>query len=119
MTNCFRNAELLFGTFELCAESESARCGCADGRSPWTQGFFRAKNFQIADFTPMRRAYSYFLIAFGFLLGCAQNNYKTTGFPGDQDRFLPASRDYDQRERVDDSMNFSKGNFDPDPDSLY
>jgi hypothetical protein len=56
------------------------------------------------------------------MLGCGQNNYKTAGFPGDQDRFLPASRDYDQRERVDDSTDFNKGNFDPndpDPDFLY
>ena len=84
--------------------------------------FLRAKNFQMADFLPMRRAYCFFLITFGFVLGCGQNNYKTAGFPGDQDRFLPSSRDYDQRERVDDSMNFSKGNFDPydpDPDSFY
>jgi hypothetical protein len=84
--------------------------------------FLRAKNFQMADFIPMRRAYCLFLITFGFVLGCGQNNYKTAGFPGDQDRFLPASRDYDQRERVDDSMNFNRGNFDPfdpDPDSFY
>ncbi|MBV9297966.1 MAG: hypothetical protein JO066_03245 [Verrucomicrobia bacterium] len=81
--------------------------------------FLRAKNFEMADATPMRRACCCYLIAFGFLLGCAQNNYKTAGFPGNQDRSLPASRDYDQRERVDDSINFSKGNFDPDPDFLY
>ena len=37
---------LLFGTFELCAESESAPCGCADGRSPWTQGFFVRRTFK-------------------------------------------------------------------------
>jgi hypothetical protein len=84
--------------------------------------FLRAKNFQMEDFTLMRRAYFCFLITFGFVLGCGQNNYKTVGFPGDQERFLPASRDYDQRERVDDSTNFNKGNFepyDPDPDFLY
>jgi hypothetical protein len=73
-------------------------------------------------YSSMRRVYCCFLITFGFVLGCSQSNYKTTGFPGDQDRFLPASRDYDQRERVDDSMLFNKGNFDPyddlDPDSL-
>jgi hypothetical protein len=67
----------------------------------------------------MRRAYCCLLIAFVFGLGCAQNDYKTAGFPGDQDRLLPASRDYDQRERVDDSIDFSKGNFDPDPDYFY
>jgi hypothetical protein len=44
----------------------------------------------------------------------SQYSYKTAGFPGDQDRLLPASRDYDLRERVDDSINFNKGNFDPD-----
>jgi hypothetical protein len=70
----------------------------------------------------MRRAYCCFIITFGFVVGCGQNHYNTAGFPGDEDRFLPASRDYDQRERVDDSMNFRKGNFDPfdpDPDSAY
>ena len=71
------------------------------------------------DFNRMCRAYLCLLITFGFVLGCGQNNYKTAGFPGDQDRFLPASRDYDQRERVDDSINFSKGNFDPDDPDLY
>jgi hypothetical protein len=76
----------------------------------------------MADFVPMRRTYRCFLTTFVFVLGCSQNSYKTAGFPGDQDRFLPASRDYDQRERVDDSMLFNRGNFDPfdpDPDSLY
>ena len=67
----------------------------------------------------IRRAYCCFLIAFGFVLGCSQYNYKTTGFPGDQDRFLPASRDYDQRERVDDSIDFNNGNFDPDDPFQY
>jgi hypothetical protein len=78
--------------------------------------------YRMADFTRMRPTYCWFLITFCFVLGCGQNNYKTVGFPGDQDRFLPASRDYDQRERVDDSMNFTRGNFDPfdpDPDALY
>jgi hypothetical protein len=44
------------------------------------------------------------------------------GFAGGQDRFLPESRDNDQRERLGDSMNFTKGHFDPfdpDPDALY
>jgi hypothetical protein len=41
------------------------------------------------------------------------------GFPGDQDRFLPASRDYDQREQVDDSIDSNEGNFDPDDPDLY
>jgi hypothetical protein len=61
-----------------------------------------------------------FLITLGLVIGCSQNNYKTAGFPGHQDHFLPASRDYDQRERVDDSIDFVKGNFDPDdPDLDY
>jgi hypothetical protein len=76
--------------------------------------FLRAKSFQIADFTPMRGAYCCLLVMLALAIGCSQTNYKTAGFPGDQDRFLPASRDYDQRERVDDSINFNKGNFDPD-----
>jgi len=70
----------------------------------------------------MRCAYCCFLITFAVLLGCSQNDYRTAGFPGDQDRFLPASRDYDQRERVDDSIDFRNGNYapyDPDPDFLY
>jgi len=73
----------------------------------------------MTDITGMRRAYSCFLIVVGFVLGCSQYSYKTAGFPGDQDRILPASRDYDQRERVDDSINFNKGNFDPDDADLY
>ena len=73
----------------------------------------------MTDITGMRRAYCCFLIVVGFVLGCSQYSYKTAGFPGDQDRILPASRDYDQRERVDDSINFNKGNFDPDPDLYY
>jgi hypothetical protein len=72
----------------------------------------------------MRRAYCCFLITFIFVLGCAQNQEKTAGFPGKpQDRLLPASMDYDQREEVDDdSLNFRNGNFDPldpDPDFPY
>lgn len=67
----------------------------------------------------MGRVYRCFLITFGFVLGCSQYNYKTAGFPGDQDRFLPGSRDYDQRERVDDSVDFNKGNFDPDDPFEY
>jgi hypothetical protein len=65
------------------------------------------------------RLYCCFLIAFGLVLGCSQYNYKRAGFPGDQDRFLPASRDYDQRERVDDSIDFNNGNFDPDDPFEY
>jgi hypothetical protein len=66
----------------------------------------------------MRRAYCCFLSAFFFLLGCAQNQDKTVGFAGKhQDRLPSTSRDYDQREEVDDdSLNFRNGNFDPDPD---
>jgi hypothetical protein len=72
----------------------------------------------------MRRAYYCFLTAFIFVLGCAQNQNKTVGFPGKpQDRLSSASRDYDQREEVDDdALNFRNGNFDPidpDPDFLY
>ena len=67
----------------------------------------------------MCRVYRCFLITFGLVLGCSQYSYKTAGFPGDQDRFLPASRDYDQRERVDDSVDFNKGNFDPDDPFEY
>jgi hypothetical protein len=59
------------------------------------------------------------LITLGFVTGCSQNSYKTAGFPGHHDRLLPASRDYDQRERVDDSVNFNHGNFDPDDPDLY
>jgi len=73
----------------------------------------------MTDITGMRRAYCCFLIVVGFVLGCSQYSYKTAGFPGDQDRIRPASRDYDQRERVDDSINFNKGNFDPDDPDLY
>jgi len=65
------------------------------------------------------RASCCFLIVFGFVLGCSQHNYKTAGFAGDQDRFLPASRDYDQRECVDDSIDFNNGNFDPDDPFEY
>jgi len=73
----------------------------------------------MTDITGMRRAYCCFLIVVGFVLGCSQYSYKTAGFPGDQDRLLPASRDYDQRERVDVSIDFNKGNFDPDDPDLY
>ena len=73
----------------------------------------------MVDITRMRRAYCCFLIAFSLVLGCSQYSYKTAGFPGHQDRLLPASRDYDQRERVDDAIDFNKGNFDPDPDLYY
>ena len=66
----------------------------------------------------MRRAYCFLVTTFIFVLGCAQNQEKTEGFPGKhQDRFQPASRDYDQREEVDDdALNFKNGNYDPDPD---
>jgi hypothetical protein len=69
----------------------------------------------------MRRAYCCFLITFVFVLGCAQNQQKTVGFPSkQQDRLQPVSRDYDQREEVDDdSLNFQNGNYDPDPDFGY
>ena len=73
----------------------------------------------MTDITRMRRAYCCLLVAFGFVAGCSQYSYRTAGFPGDQDRLLPASRDYDQRERVDDSIDFNKGNFDPDDPDLY
>jgi hypothetical protein len=68
----------------------------------------------------MRRAYCCLLTTFIFVLGCAQNQ-DTVGFPGKhQDRLQSASRDYDQREEVDDdALNFQKGNFDPDPDVGY
>jgi hypothetical protein len=69
----------------------------------------------------MRRAYCLFLITSVLVLGCSQNQVKTVGFPGQsQDRFQPVSRDYDQREEVDDdSLEFQNGNFDPDPDLPY
>ena len=71
----------------------------------------------------MRRAYCCFLSAFLFFFGCAQNQQKTYGFPGDQESFQPASRDYDQRAMVDDdALDFRNGNYDPidpDPDFLY
>ena len=80
----------------------------------------RATDLQIADFTPMHRAHCFLLITAGFVIGCSGTSYKTAGFPGDQDRLVPASSDYDQRERVDDSINFNKGNFDPDdPENWY
>jgi len=69
----------------------------------------------------MRRAYCYLLITSLSLLGCAQNQVKTVGFPGKhQDRLQSASRDYDQREEIDDdTLDFYHGNFDPDPDFPY
>ncbi len=69
----------------------------------------------------MRRAYCFFLITSVVVLGCSQNQVKTVGFPGQrQDRLQPVSRDYDQREEVDDdSLEFQNGNFDPDPDLPY
>ena len=69
----------------------------------------------------MRRAYCFFLTAFVLVLGCAQNQHQTVGFPGKhQDRLQANSRDYDQREEVDDdTLDFRNGNFDPDPDFLY
>ena len=69
----------------------------------------------------MCRAYCFLITTFIFVLGCAQNQEKTEGFPGKrQDRFQPASRDYDQREQVDDdSLDFQNGNYDPDPDLPY
>ena len=69
----------------------------------------------------MRRAYCYLLITSLSLLGCAQNQVKTVGFPGKhQDRLQSASRDYDQREEIDDdTLDFRHGNFDPDPDFPY
>jgi hypothetical protein len=69
----------------------------------------------------MRRGYRFLLIATVFVLGCAQTPVKTVGFPGKhQDRLQPNSRDYDQREEVDDdTLNFRNGNFDPDPDFAY
>jgi len=69
----------------------------------------------------MRRAYCFLLITSLFVLGCAQNPVKTVGFQGEhQDRLRSTSRDYDQREEVDDDpLNFRNGNFDPDPDFLY
>jgi hypothetical protein len=69
----------------------------------------------------MRRAYCFLITTFIFVLGCAQNQEKTAGFPGKhQDRFQPASRDYDQREEVDDDpLSFHNGNYDPDPDLPY
>jgi hypothetical protein len=69
----------------------------------------------------MRRAYRFLLVTALFALGCAQTPVKTVGFPGKhQDRLQPASRDYDQREEVDDdALSFHKGNFDPDPDFAY
>jgi hypothetical protein len=69
----------------------------------------------------MRRAYCYLLITSLSVLGCAQNQVKTVGFPGKgQDRLQSASRDYDQREEIDDdTLDFHHGNFDPDPDFPY
>jgi hypothetical protein len=72
----------------------------------------------------MRRAYCCILTGFVFLLGCAQNQQKTYGFPGKhQESFQPASRDYDQRAEVDDdALDYRNGNYDPidpDPDFLY
>ncbi len=69
----------------------------------------------------MRRAYRFLLITSLFALGCAQNNVKTVGFPGaQQDRLQATSRDYDQRELIDDdTLDFRHGNFDPDPDYYY
>jgi hypothetical protein len=69
----------------------------------------------------MRRAYCCFLITSILVLGCTQNSQITAGFPGKhQDRFQTASRDYDQREEIDDdTLDFRNGNFDPDPDYLY
>lgn len=69
----------------------------------------------------MRRAYCYLVITSLSLLGCAQNQVKTVGFPGEhQDRLQSASRDYDQREEIDDdTLDFQRGNFDPDPDFPY
>jgi hypothetical protein len=69
----------------------------------------------------MRRAYRFLLITSLFALGCAQNNVKTVGFPGNhQDRLQATSRDYDQREQIDDdTLDFRHGNFDPDPDYYY
>jgi hypothetical protein len=69
----------------------------------------------------MPRAYRFLLITSLFALGCAQNNVKTVGFPGNhQDRLQAASRDYDQREQIDDdTLDFRHGNFDPDPDYYY
>ena len=69
----------------------------------------------------MRRAYCYLLITSLSLLGCAQNQVKTVGFPGKhQDRLQSTPRDYDQQEEVDDdTLSFRNGNFDPDPDFGY
>jgi hypothetical protein len=69
----------------------------------------------------MRRAYCFLLITSLSLFGCAQNQVKTVGFPGKrQDHLQLTSRDYDQREEVDDdTLNFHNGNFDPDPDFPY
>jgi hypothetical protein len=69
----------------------------------------------------MRGAYYCLLIFFVLILGCAQKTQTTYGFPGKhQDTFQPVSRDYDQREQVDDdTLDFTNGNFDPDPDVGY
>jgi hypothetical protein len=68
----------------------------------------------------MPRAYCCFLITILFVLGCAQTPVKTVGFPGKPQDHLQTSRDYDQREEVDDdTLNFHNGNFDPDPDFAY
>jgi hypothetical protein len=73
------------------------------------------------DILDMRRAYCCFFTTFIFVIGCAQNHDKTVGFAGKrQDRIQSVSRDYDQREEVDDdALNFRNGNFDPDPDYRY
>ena len=69
----------------------------------------------------MRRAYCFLLITSVFVLGCAENQVKTVGFSGKpQDHLQATSRDYDQREQVDDdTLDFRNGNFDPDPDYYY
>ena len=61
----------------------------------------------------MRRAYCFFLSAFVLVLGCAQNQNKTVGFPGKrQDHLQATSRDYDQREEIDDdTLRFSQWEF--------
>ena len=77
--------------------------------------------FEWRKYTRMRRAYYFLLITSLSLLGCAQNQVKTVGFPGKhQDHLQLTSRDYDQREEIDDdALNFHNGNFDPDPDFPY
>ena len=88
---------------------------------------FQLKRFRVRRalkwwrYVSMRRVYCFSLVTFLFVLGCAQNQGPSYGFPGKhQESFQPASRDYDQREQVaDDTIDFRNGNYDPDPDLPY